>query len=208
MGGRAITVIDGSAFLRECIRRSLQSAFNLRVLTYSDASDFQKNKTEESSIIIFSYGPNIDKDEFADSLAKLREIEPDASIIVLGCRLDLVEAAVRAGVRGYIPVTLEFQVVIRAVRVILAGGTYMPLDSLLVPAPIEELHETTVTLTSREISVIRAIRLGKSNKIIAYNLGMTENTVKVHVRHIMSKLKAKNRTEIAMISDKYIYEND
>jgi DNA-binding NarL/FixJ family response regulator len=208
MGGKIITVIDQSAFLRECVRRSLQSAFNFRVLTYSDINNFHENKTaHESSVIIFSYGHNIGKDDFANGLTKLLEIEPNTSVIVLGSRLDLVDAAIRAGVKGYIPVTLEFQVVLEAVRVVLAGGTYVPLDCLPMPAPVEH-SQTSVTLTSREVSVIRAIKLGKSNKIIAYNLGMTENTVKVHVRHIMSKLKVRNRTEIAMMSDRYIFQDN
>jgi DNA-binding NarL/FixJ family response regulator len=210
MGGKKlITVIDESAFLRECIRRSLQSAFNFRVLTYSDINDFRQNKTTHvSAMIIFSYGLHINKVDFEDNVNQLLEIEPNTSVIVLGARSDLVDAAIRSGVKGYIPVTMEFQVVIEAVRVVLAGGTYMPMDCLPVPASVEQLNKPPVALTSRELSVIRAIKLGKSNKIIAYNLGMTENTVKVHVRHIMSKLKAKNRTEIAIMSERIIIQDD
>ena len=56
----------------------------------------------------------------------------------------------------------------------------------------------TGLLTSRELAVTRAIQKGKSNKIIAYDLNMCESTVKVHVRNIMKKLKAKNRTDVAI----------
>ena len=59
---------------------------------------------------------------------------------------------------------------------------------------------TTGLVTARELAVIRAIQKGKSNKVIAYDLNMCESTVKVHVRRIMKKLNAKNRTDVAIKS--------
>jgi DNA-binding NarL/FixJ family response regulator len=54
-------------------------------------------------------------------------------------------------------------------------------------------------LTSRELEVFELVRRGKSNKIIAYELGVQESTVKVHTRKIMTKLKAINRTHAAFL---------
>ena len=56
----------------------------------------------------------------------------------------------------------------------------------------------TGLVTNRELAVIQAIQKGKSNKVIAYELNVCEGTVKVHVRNIMRKLKAKNRTDVAI----------
>jgi DNA-binding NarL/FixJ family response regulator len=53
-------------------------------------------------------------------------------------------------------------------------------------------------VTARELAVIRALQQGKSNKVIAYELNMCESTVKVHVRNLMKKMKAKNRTDLAI----------
>jgi DNA-binding NarL/FixJ family response regulator len=53
-------------------------------------------------------------------------------------------------------------------------------------------------VTAREAAVIRALQQGKSNKVIAYELNMCESTVKVHVRNLMKKIKAKNRTDLAI----------
>jgi len=55
--------------------------------------------------------------------------------------------------------------------------------------------------TARQTAVIAALRQGKQNKIIAHELNMRESTVKVHVRNIMQKLKATNRTEVAYITN-------
>ena len=55
--------------------------------------------------------------------------------------------------------------------------------------------------TARQIAVIDALRKGKANKIIAFELNMKESTVKVHVRNIMKRLKAHNRTEVSYLAN-------
>ena len=60
--------------------------------------------------------------------------------------------------------------------------------------------------TRRQVAVIDALRKGKANKIIAYELNMCESTVKVHVRNIMKKLNAKNRTEVAYLASGLLHE--
>ena len=95
---------------------------------------------------------------------------------------------------------MGFEIAIEAVRFVLAGGTYAPMDLLSRNPPGNVLSQPPITglLTGRELAVTRAIQKGKSNKIIAYDLNMCESTVKVHVRNIMKKLKAKNRTDVAI----------
>jgi len=55
--------------------------------------------------------------------------------------------------------------------------------------------------TARQAAVVEALRRGKANKVIAYELNMRESTVKVHVRNIMKKLKARSRTEVAFMAN-------
>ena len=116
--------------------------------------------------------------------------------------MELAKTAINFGAKGYIPSTANFEIAIEAVRFILAGGTYVPIDYLLAsgpPAPsTTQLSPSANLLTDREISVVRAIQEGKSNKVIAYKLCICEGTVKVHLRNIMRKMKAKNRTEVAI----------
>jgi DNA-binding NarL/FixJ family response regulator len=59
-------------------------------------------------------------------------------------------------------------------------------------------------LTQREIAVLALMKHGKPNKIIAHELGMSASTVKVHVRHIMRKMGAANRTQAALNADKIL----
>src|SRR5260370_41985009 len=92
-----------------------------------------------------------------------------------------------------------FDIAVEAVRFVLAGGTYVPAECLLSAFPVAAPPSSRPApggITSREFSVVRAIQQGKSNKIIAYDLNMCEATGKVHVSHMMRKLKGKNRTQV------------
>ena len=61
--------------------------------------------------------------------------------------------------------------------------------------------------TSRQSAVVEALKRGKANKIIAYELNMCESTVKVHVRNVMRKLKATNRTEVVYKVNELFYQD-
>jgi DNA-binding NarL/FixJ family response regulator len=104
--------------------------------------------------------------------------------------------------KGYIPMTMGFEIAIAAVRFVLAGGAYVPAECLLsgIPSasPSPQASAASGAVTAREMAVVRAIQQGKPNKIIAYELNLCESTVKVHIRRIMKKLRAKNRTDVAI----------
>jgi DNA-binding NarL/FixJ family response regulator len=199
-----IAVIESRTFIRECIRRSVQSAFPLPVLTYSTAVELEQQRLLiPPKLIIFSWVED-NRVGSINVLKVLSELAPGTPVIVLAYNNDaeLAKTVIGHGAKGYIPVSLGFEITIEAVRFVLAGGTYVPMDCLLArgwpgDAPSQR-PPTSGLVTARELAVIRAIQKGKSNKVIAYELNMSESTVKVHVRNIMKKLKAKNRTEVAI----------
>jgi DNA-binding NarL/FixJ family response regulator len=211
MAGKIISLIEERSFMRECIRIGLELASSARIKAFSSVRDYQEDKERGQSSIILLACSEMDEDFCEKAFSDLLEIEPGVPVIVLGPpRPELLSAAVMHGAKGYIPLTTKFEVAVAVMRVVLAGGTYVPMDCLPNQGSRErgnysrERGKSSGALTAREISVVRAIQLGKSNKAIAYGLNMTESTVKVHVRHIMAKLKAKNRTEIAIMSKKYM----
>src|SRR4030042_1914296 len=89
----------------------------------------------------------------------------------------------------------------RAVKI---GAGSLPLAWSFSRGPREKLHangkDPAPIFTARQTSVVRALCMGKPNKTIAHELNMRESTVKVHVRNIMKKLSARNRTEVALIA--------
>ena len=133
-------------------------------------------------------------------------------IVILSDRDESKEAltAFRYGVRGYIPTSLEPSLALEALRIVLAGGSFLPADMLIrarrhapPDAALQSSHapnsmERRETWPPRQLAVLRLLAQGKANKEIARALEMEESTVKVHVRHIMRKLGATNRTQAAL----------
>ncbi len=144
----------------------------------------------------------VDKD-----IAMLSQSAADFSIVILSDRDDAhsVLNALDKGARGYITTSMAFDVAVQAIRLVRAGGTFVPARSLIESRDsIGQLVAASEKprsgiFTARQMTVVEALRQGKANKIIAYELNMCESTVKVHVRNIMKKLRAKNRTEVAFL---------
>ncbi len=200
-----IAVIESRTFIRECLRRSVLSAFPQPVLTYSTAIELEQQHLPTSPKLIIVSWVEDNREASTNALKVLSEVAPRTPIIVLAYNNDpeLARTAICHGAKGYIPVTMGFEITIEAVRFVLAGGTYVPMDCLLArggPEDPPSQPPTSGLVTARELAVIRAIQKGKSNKVIAYELNMCESTVKVHIRNIMKKLNAKNRTDVAIKS--------
>jgi DNA-binding NarL/FixJ family response regulator len=118
-------------------------------------------------------------------------------------------AAFDLGARGFIPSSAGVETIIEAARLCLSvdpscftKGVFLPIASLhaLRSAILVSPKDQTEFLghfTDKQLAICEALRRGKSNKTIAYDLSMCESTVKVHVRIIMKKLRASNRTEAA-----------
>lgn len=118
--------------------------------------------------------------------------------------------ALTYGVRGFIPTSLESKLVVAALRLISAGGTFIPAHALRAAITKTDTGSDyerrglpeELELTLRELSVIDLMCEGKPNKVIAVKLNLQESTVKVHVRNILRKLNAANRTHAAFVANR------
>jgi DNA-binding NarL/FixJ family response regulator len=198
-----IAVIEGRVFLQDCIRRSMQSAFSLPILTCSTLSELELGLKAASAAIVIVSWMETSNEGNTNVLNALSELVPNVPVVVIAQTNDveLARTAIRHGAKAYIPCTLGFDITVEAVRFVLAGGTYVPMDCVLATGPsalAPPVPWPSGGVTPREGAVIRALQQGKSNKVIAYELNMCESTVKVHVRNLMKKMKAKNRTDLAI----------
>jgi DNA-binding NarL/FixJ family response regulator len=170
----------------------------------------------EVVMVVFNLGALCPIDRTVqEDLGRLREEFPDIPQVLLSdCGNPThILAALKDGVRGYVPTELEPSMVIQVIRLVLAGGTFIPpgvLEAAGNPGSFGEALESgedegsrrpPSELTPRQGEVFELLRQGKSNKLIAYELGMQESTVKVHVRQIMRKLKAINRTHAVFLAN-------
>jgi DNA-binding NarL/FixJ family response regulator len=200
---KSVIIVESQMFLRECIQRSIQFALSTPVATLSSFSELADRRIIGSARLLIIFLNETNTHESAKALDIISDLAGVVPTIVLSSRhnFEVMRAVIGCGAKGYIPTTMGFEIAVEAVRFVLAGGTYVPAECLLSGIPFALTPSRPVAsgvITSREIAVVRAIQQGKPNKIIAYELNMCESTVKVHVRHVMKKLRAKNRTDVAI----------
>jgi DNA-binding NarL/FixJ family response regulator len=202
-------LIDCYRFSQECLTRAFHSLdTRITVHGFHSVDDYLEERQVNLSLIIYySHATNASDSTLTEALLKLREGFPDTPIIVLSDAEDdhqrkTIRTALNSGAHGFIPTrTTGMHIALAAIRLIKAGGTFAPLDLLLTnrpdhaPSPLAPAAPNG--LTSRQISVLAHLQEGKANKVIARELGMSESTVKVHVRDIMRRMGAANRTEVA-----------
>ena len=133
-----------------------------------------------------------------DALITIRTESPDACVVMLTTYEGDVEIqrALQAGARGYLLKTTPAKELVEVIRQTFAGKKRIPAE---VAAQLAE-HMGEEALTAREIEVLKHLAEGNRNKDIADRLFISEETVKVHIKHIMEKLGANDRTQAVSIA--------
>lgn len=220
-----IVLVDQRCLDRECFVRGVEAVnSDLRVDAFEKIDDYidQIGQSEAPVAILYNtHGCRIAERNVAEEIALLEKAARPVPVIVLSAFEDLSEmiAALDCGAKGFIPASLGIEAMLTAIRLSAAGAVFMTAASILAmreavagqplvdqDMPRQVLREPEEELTSRQAAVAERLRRGKPNKIIAYELNMCESTVKVHIRNIMKKLQATNRTEAgfklnALLSD-------
>jgi DNA-binding NarL/FixJ family response regulator len=142
------------------------------------------------------------------ALRRWRSKWPAVPVVVLSALNDPVTvlAAIQAGAAGYITKSSSNEVMRQALRLVLAGGRYLPPELLAQPgspsAPRERRQPTRVDsalgLTDRQLAVLRLLGKGAPNKLICRELGLAERTVKAHVTAVLRALNVSSRTQAAV----------
>jgi DNA-binding NarL/FixJ family response regulator len=132
-----------------------------------------------------------------DAMIGIRTEFPEARIVMLTTFEGDVEIqrALQAGARGYLLKSTPPDELLQAIRQVHAGKKRVPAE---VAAQLAE-HMSYESLTPREVEVLREVAEGNRNKDIAQRLFISEETVKVHIKHIMDKLGANDRTQAISI---------
>lgn len=140
-----------------------------------------------------------------EGVIRFRSAFPDIPLAVLSASelAEDIHRLLAAGALGYITKSSPSEVILGALRLVLAGGVYIP-PSLLNHANGGVEHDPTrpAPLTSRQVEVLRELVKGQSNKQIATVLNVTEGTVKIHLAAIFRILKVNNRTEAVLVAQK------
>lgn len=217
-----ILFLDEQHLTRDCISRELARClpeFNIiqRAMAW-DLSAEDPDLAKIVLVILYVHADHLnlhpgredsDHKSIAAQLSGLEHIAPEIPRILMSeveVPEDILEAF-RRRVRGYVPTTLPIEQVVEAIRFVAVGGTFVPPSILSMHGRASAIHEEPaeapafddlINFSPRQNEVLAMLWNGSSNKVIAYELKMSESTVKVHIRHIMKKLKVNNRTQVVL----------
>jgi DNA-binding NarL/FixJ family response regulator len=133
-----------------------------------------------------------------DAIKEILAEVPGTRIIVLTTYAGDAQAtrALKAGARAYLLKSSLRKELLDAIRLVCAGKRYVPADIAQEIA----IHSAEETLSTREVSILELVGAGKANKVIAWELSVSEDTVKAHLRSIFSKLDVTDRTQAVTVA--------
>ncbi len=213
-----IVMLTKSDLFAECLTQAISARFQDQdVVSLSDADGLLDGNLIDVSLVMLYRLPAA---AFPSIMRTIHEFHPKAAIGLMVQNADELDSSI-AGfvdeglVHGVLPLNLNLDVCLSAVDHLMKGGEHFPAAWLRRLAPrglaggglveqkqaasadIDLERKTDFGLTMREIQILDLICMGTQNKIIADRLGISENTVKVHVRNIYKKMNVRNRTEAA-----------
>lgn len=219
---RKILMIAKKDLLSECLAEVLSKKFPTYDVVIHERDEAVTKEVEDCATLILLYRLAVDDIRAVLQRLKIRNAVTSVGIVVesiskLECQLATL--AESHEISGILPANLRLDVFVAAVDLLVKGGEHFPsallhllssepqspadaaFDGRLV-ATARPVHEATAAgdtsaLTTREVQILDLICDGRQNKIIADRLGLSENTVKVHIRNIYKKMKVRNRTEAA-----------
>lgn len=202
-----VGLIDPYRFTRECLSNAFSLLnHDLVVLAFVTVADCVARAQISLDLLVYYSHDGPAREAVLADLVELHRVFGTIPVVVLSdatnaAEPEIIRSMFRNGAQGFIPTQFTgIPVALAAIRFVQAGGTFAPLDLLLArpppaaaaPAPSAPL---TGRLTARQRAVFAHLRQGKANKTIAYDLGVSESTVKVHIKNIMRKMGATNRTQ-------------
>lgn len=212
---RRVLIIDDHPLFRE----ALQSAVT-RMLPKTEIYEASNLEEALKSIravgrinlaLLDLYMPNV---RGFEGLLTLRTLYPTLPVVVISGQEDprFVREALNYGAAGFIPKSYSKEQIGEALKSILDGSVYVPGDSdetMIAPEEKEhvELARRLMSLTRQQLVVLKMIREGKLNKQIAFELGLSETTIKSHVSEILRKLHVVNRTQAVIEVSKIDFDS-
>ncbi len=209
-----VLIADDHSLFREGCKLLLQDLDpGMEVVEAGDFGEVQKkleNHEDFDLILLDLRMPGMGEIE---GVKRARQLAPSTPLVILSALDDpyYAQKAIDQGAAGFIPKSSNHTVIASALKLILAGGNYVPPSLMSRPSnapqsdrpkrsPGELYAAVEKVLTPRQMDVMRLLARGESNKGIAEALGLSEGTVKVHVAAILKALNAANRTQAVLIA--------
>jgi FixJ family two-component response regulator len=194
--GPTVFVVDDEASVRKGIARLL-AASGLAVSTHASAQEYldQFDPDQPGCLLLDLAMPGCTGLELQKALAAMREARP---IIFLSGRAEIPDSvqAMKLGAVEFLTKPVDEALLIAAVRKALDTDSAERKKR----GEFAELKKRLLTLTPRETEVLSHVVAGQANKLIAYELGTVEKTIKVHRAHVMEKMQVKSLAELVRLA--------
>ncbi len=210
--GRALKLLlaDDHEMVRIAMRYALDGlAESIVWFEAENATQVHATLARENGIDLAIVDLNMPGANGIEWIRSLRAAHPMLPLLVISGTEDgaLVRSLIACGVAGFIPKSDSSAVILQAVRLVLAGGTYAPLRLLAPsaqPTHADRRAPAVLGLTARQQEVLALLARGLPNKLIARELDLSESTVKVHLLAIYRVLAVRNRTEAVVAARSYL----
>ena len=200
----SVLIADDHTLLVDALAGKLKSEGGFDVQVAKDAGEARAAISEHGCFDVMLLDVRMPGMDGMDSVVELSRLnEPGATAVFSsGLPADLVNFAIEQGVRGYIPKTIALKALPTAVSLVASGEVYVPHSSALEreAGAFAKSSEPGGRLTERDRLVLRLAADGKTNKEVAWHVGLSEASIKMIMRAICTKLHAKNRTHACSIA--------
>ncbi|MGF9761377.1 response regulator transcription factor [Microvirga sp. 0TCS3.31] len=209
-------LVEPNALLREGLRRILSETVYAPSLAAGSLDEVSSQCGPDSGTVVLITDASRDHEGLCRQTKLLKEQNPNAKVVMLVEQYDLnhVLTAFRSGADAYLKKSISYEVLVKSLDLVLLGEAIFPsaiIDLLRdQDARVEQNKQVASSdgpqetsppakgLSVRETVILRCLMDGDSNKLIARKFDITEATVKVHVKAILRKIQAKNRTQAAI----------
>ena len=197
-----ILIADDHDLLRETLSMFLASEGSIDTAlasTLDAALDFIHSE-EKFDLIMLDY--NMPGMAGLNGLKRAMEASGGSPVALMSgiASRSVAEEALAFGAAGFVPKTLAAKTLVNAVRFMVMGEKYAPIDFMTADDPTVAPNPLAQKLSRRELQVLEGLSKGKSNKEIARDLDLQEPTIKLHVKTLYRKIGAANRTQAALIA--------
>jgi DNA-binding NarL/FixJ family response regulator len=204
-----VLITDEQSLFRDGLSLRLkQINQDIFVIQSSDITEMQNILSQNTDIDFIILDIDLAEPNTAETISKIKTAYPQTKIIAISSSEDTknIKKILSFGVKGYIPKKMDSNILSGALKLILDGGTYIPPvlleNSLSQNSQISANNILQKNLTNRQSQVLDLIAQGKSNKQIAYDMGVSEATVKLHINALLRSLKVNNRTQAVITAQK------
>ena len=206
---REILVADDHPLFREALRhalgRAVPDAAVIEADTVATLLDVAEQHPDAELLLLDLNMPGA---QGFSALVQMRAHYPSLPVVIISANEDpvVIRRSIGHGAAGFVPKSSTVDQMVEALRAVLDGDTWVPesaeVEGTGLEPPEADVASRLASLTPQQFKVLTMLSSGLLNKQIAYELGVSEATVKAHMTAIMQKLGATNRTQAVVLSQR------